>query len=107
MRHHAELVVVVVTSATLGGGVFRVALPKHRIAPEPTPEKPRSHKVEAQLDALEGKAPTLGPPELRFALSKNISKKGPLPQISPLRSFGAPVEMTKGRAVLPGKVAAE
>jgi hypothetical protein len=29
------------------------------------------------------------------------------PQISPLRSFGAPVEMTKGRAVLPGKAAAE
>src|ERR1700722_5294741 len=29
------------------------------------------------------------------------------PQISPLRSFGAPVEMTKGRAVLPGSVVAE
>jgi hypothetical protein len=26
------------------------------------------------------------------------------PQISPLRSFGAPVEMTKGRAALPGRV---
>ena len=27
-------------------------------------------------------------------------------QISPLRSFGAPVEMTKGRAALPGGVVA-
>jgi hypothetical protein len=48
---------------------------------------------------------------LRYALSKNISKKGPLPQISPLRSFGAPVEMTKGRrlwsaAAVEGKQAA-
>src|SRR3984885_2431718 len=47
-------------------------------------------------------------PPLRFALSKNISRKGPLtPQISPLRSFGAPVEMTKGRAALPLSVVAE
>jgi hypothetical protein len=39
---------------------------------------------------------------------KHISKKEPLtPQISPLRSFGAPVEMTKGRAVLPATVVAE
>src|ERR1700728_2773930 len=29
------------------------------------------------------------------------------PQISPLRSFGAPVEMTKGRAALPWSVVAE
>src|SRR6202034_1371948 len=29
------------------------------------------------------------------------------PQISPLRSFGAPVEMTKGRAALPLSVVAE
>ena len=29
------------------------------------------------------------------------------PQISPLRSFGAPVEMTKGRAALPATVVAE
>src|ERR1700733_9351518 len=40
--------------------------------------------------------------------SKNIPKKGPLkPQISPLRSFGAPVEMTKGRAARPLSVVAE
>ena len=40
--------------------------------------------------------------------SENIPKEGPLtPQISPLRSFGAPVEMTKGRAALPGSVVAE
>jgi hypothetical protein len=40
--------------------------------------------------------------------SRNISKKRPLkPQISPLRSFGAPVEMTKGRAALPLSVVAE
>jgi hypothetical protein len=39
---------------------------------------------------------------------ENISKKGSLtPQISPLRSFGAPVEMTKGRAALPTTVVAE
>jgi hypothetical protein len=38
---------------------------------------------------------------------ENISKKGPLtPQISPLRSFGAPVEMTKGRVALPLRVVA-
>jgi hypothetical protein len=29
------------------------------------------------------------------------------PQISPLRSFGAPVEMTKGRGALPERVVAE
>jgi hypothetical protein len=29
------------------------------------------------------------------------------PQISPLRSFGAPVEMTKGRLALPATVVAE
>jgi hypothetical protein len=47
-------------------------------------------------------------PPLRFALSENISRKRPLtPQISPLRSFGAPVEMTKGRAALPLSVVAE
>ena len=40
--------------------------------------------------------------------SKNIPREGPLtPQISPLRSFGAPVEMTKGRAALPATVVAE
>ena len=40
--------------------------------------------------------------------SKNIPREGPLtPQISPLRSFGAPVEMTKGRAALPLSVVAE
>ena len=40
--------------------------------------------------------------------SENIPKEGPLtPQISPLRSFGAPVEMTKGRAALPLSVVAE
>jgi hypothetical protein len=38
-------------------------------------------------------------------LSKNISRKGPLTQISPLRC--APVEMTKGRAVLPAKLVAK
>src|ERR1700721_1285912 len=38
----------------------------------------------------------------------SFSMKGPLkPQISPLRSFGAPVEMTKGRAALPTTVVAE
>src|ERR1700721_3106462 len=43
-----------------------------------------------------------------YALSKNIPREGPLtPQISPLRSFGAPVEMTKGRAALPLSVVAE
>jgi hypothetical protein len=36
---------------------------------------------------------------------ENISMRGPLPQISPLRC--ASVEMTKGRAVLPGEVVAE
>src|SRR6202789_797909 len=41
-------------------------------------------------------------------LSKNIPREGPLtPQISPLRSFGSPVEMTKGRAALPATVVAE
>src|SRR5580658_1616256 len=51
----------------------------------------------------------LGRPEGPLLLrSKNISRKGPLtPQISPLRSFGAPVEMTKGRAALPLSVVAE
>ena len=40
--------------------------------------------------------------------SKNIPREGPLKaQISPLRSFGAPVEMTKGRAALPATVVAE
>jgi hypothetical protein len=38
---------------------------------------------------------------------ENISREGPLtPQISPLRSFGAPVEMTKERAALPATVVA-
>jgi hypothetical protein len=47
-------------------------------------------------------------PKRSIALLKNISRKGPLtPQISPLRSFGAPVEMTKGRAALPTTVVAE
>src|SRR3984885_4627119 len=40
--------------------------------------------------------------------SKTFPGDGPLtPQISPLRSFGAPVEMTKGRAALPATVVAE
>src|ERR1700733_2375662 len=44
--------------------------------------------------------------ESGYALSKNISREGPLtPQISPLRC--APVEMTKGRAALPLSVVAE
>ena len=39
---------------------------------------------------------------------ENISREGPLtPQISPLRSFGAPVEMAKGRTALPTTVVAE
>src|ERR1700734_1315198 len=39
---------------------------------------------------------------------KTFPRGGPLtPQISPLRSFGAPVEMTKGRAGLPTTVVAE
>ena len=39
---------------------------------------------------------------------KTFPRGGPLtPQISPLRSFGAPVEMTKGRAALPLTVVAE
>jgi hypothetical protein len=43
---------------------------------------------------------------MEAALSKHISRKGPLtPQISPLRC--APVEMTKGRAALPATVVAE
>jgi hypothetical protein len=43
---------------------------------------------------------------MRFEVSKNISKGSPLtPQISPLRC--APVEMTKGRAALPGTMVAE
>jgi hypothetical protein len=34
--------------------------------------------------------------------------RGPLkPQISPLRSFGAPIEMTKGRVALRERVVAE
>src|SRR5580692_6154182 len=38
---------------------------------------------------------------------ENIPRKGSLtPQISPLRSFGAPVELTKGRAALPATVVA-
>jgi hypothetical protein len=37
---------------------------------------------------------------------KHFQERTAEPQISPLRSFGAPVEMTKGRTVLPGKVVA-
>ena len=41
-------------------------------------------------------------------LSKNIPREGPLkPQISPLRSFGAPIEMTKGRVALREREVAE
>src|SRR6202046_2661487 len=41
-----------------------------------------------------------------FITVENIPREGPLtPQISPLRC--APVEMTKGRAALPGSVVAE
>src|ERR1700733_15397021 len=41
-------------------------------------------------------------------VGKTLPRGGPLtPQISPLRSFGAPVEMTKGRAALPATVVAE
>src|SRR5580698_6669016 len=51
---------------------------------------------------------TLGGPKAHDSSGKNTSREGPLtPQISPLRSFGAPVEMTKGRAVLPLSVVAE
>jgi hypothetical protein len=56
------------------------------------------------VSELRGKKPQV--PPLRFALSKNISREGPLtPQISPLRC--APVEMTKGRAALPASVVTE
>jgi hypothetical protein len=36
-----------------------------------------------------------------------VNTENKKPQISPLRSFGAPVEMTKGRAALPLSVVAE
>src|SRR5580693_7326774 len=49
-----------------------------------------------------------GPLAHDFSGRKTFPGKGPLtPQISPLRSFGAPVEMTKGRAALPLSVVAE
>src|ERR1700678_1720776 len=41
------------------------------------------------------------------SVEKHFQERTPGPQISPLRSFGAPVEMTKGRAVLPLSVVAE
>ena len=40
-------------------------------------------------------------------LDKHFHERAAGPQISPLRSFGAPVEMTKGRAALPATVVAE
>ena len=49
-----------------------------------------------------------GPLAHDFSGRKTFPGKGPLtPQISPLRSFGAPVEMTKGRAALPLSVVTE
>ena len=52
---------------------------------------------------------TLGGPLAHdFSGRKTFPREGPLtPQISPLRSFGAPVEMTKERAALPLSVVAE
>src|ERR1700678_1648624 len=41
------------------------------------------------------------------SVDKHSQRRTAGPQISPLRSFGAPVEMTKGRAVLPLSVVAE
>ena len=38
---------------------------------------------------------------------EHFQERTAAPQISPLRSFGAPVEMTKGRAALPATVVAE
>src|SRR6202021_1534209 len=50
---------------------------------------------------------TVGGPTAHDFSGRNIFRKGPLtPQISPLRSFGAPVEMTKGRTALPARVVA-
>jgi hypothetical protein len=50
----------------------------------------------------------LGGPKAHDSSGRKNSREGPLtPQISPLRSFGAPVEMTKGRAALPLSVVAE
>jgi hypothetical protein len=43
----------------------------------------------------------------RAAADRIIRQRTGKPQISPLRSFGAPVEMTKGRAALPLSVVAE
>jgi hypothetical protein len=44
----------------------------------------------------------------RFIALASPPREGPLtPQISPLRSFGAPVEMKKGRTALPTTVVAE
>jgi hypothetical protein len=45
---------------------------------------------------------------LRFApVEKDSQERSAGPQISPLRSFGAPVEMTMGRVALPLSVVAE
>jgi hypothetical protein len=41
------------------------------------------------------------------SVEKHSQERTAGPQISPLRSFGAPVEMTKGRAALPLSVVAD
>ena len=40
------------------------------------------------------------------SVEKHSQERRAGPQVSPLRSLGAPVEMTKGRVALPGIVAA-
>jgi hypothetical protein len=50
-------------------------------------------------------SPWVGPLAHGFSVEKHFQEGTVEPQISPLRC--APVEMTKGRAVLPGRVVAE
>src|ERR1700722_14514894 len=52
-------------------------------------------------------AKTADPSTALRSVEKHSQRRTAGPQISPLRSFGAPVEMTKGRAALPATVVAE
>jgi hypothetical protein len=55
-------------------------------------------------NTLQGKA-TAGPSSALRSVEKHFQERSAIPQISPLRF--APVEMTKGRVVLPESVATE
>src|ERR1700683_1923985 len=69
-------------------------------APSPARRSGEKHSQEGTADTADLSAP------LR-SVERHFQERTAGPQISPLRSFGAPVEMTKGRVALPGRAVAE